>query len=231
MHSRSTCLIHGGERIILDRCLSSLPQNFLCRYQAGFRKAHSTSHLLFLLTSAIKKSLGNKRCLPVCFLDISRAFDSVWIDGLLYKIHHAGIRGKLWHWIRAFLSNRSFFLSVDNLTSAPSVLQAGVPQGCVLSPFLFLIYINDLNERQDPRSLTLTFADDVALLPSLDSTHRPLADLLKDMQNTLDTFTSWAVFRRLSFSSTKSNLVLFYRFKTPPCHRVLSCSPPSRCPV
>src|SRR6187402_642168 len=82
MISITTVVARLFERLILDRCLAALPTNFLSTYQAGFRKAHSTSHLLFLLTTAIKKSLGSKRCLPVCFLDISRAFDSVWLNGL-----------------------------------------------------------------------------------------------------------------------------------------------------
>jgi len=152
----------------------------------------------------------------VCFLDISRAFDSVWIDGLLWKVHNAGIQGKLWNWIRAFLSNRSFFLSVDGLTSESFILRAGVPQGCVLSPFLFLIFINDLTERQDPLSLTLTFADDVALFPALNALSRPLPVLFKSLQKTLTAFTKWAAFWRISFSPTKSNLVLFSRQRTPP---------------
>jgi hypothetical protein len=112
--------------------------------------------------------------------------------------------------------DRSFFLSVDDLTSSSFPLKAGVPQGCVLSPFLFLIYINDLTERQDSLSLTFTFADDVALLPKLDAINRPLPDLLKSLQRSLDTFTSWAAFWRISFSPTKSNVVIFSRRRTPP---------------
>jgi hypothetical protein len=212
------------ERIILDRCMMSLLPNFLNPYQAGFRKAHSTAHLLFLLTSAIKQALGKKKCLPVCFLDISKAFDSVWLEGLLFKVYRAGIQGKLWNWIRSFLSNRSFFLAFSNLTSSSFFLHAGVPQGCVLSPFLFLIYINDLPEHQHHHSLTFLFADDIALLPSLSSINLPLPRLVEAMQASLHTFTSWSIFWRLKFSSSKSNVVLFSRLKSPPSISPLTLS-------
>jgi hypothetical protein len=212
------------ERVILARCLASLAPNFLNPYQAGFRKARSTSHLLYLLTSTIKSALAKKKCLPVCFLDITRAFDSVWIKGVLYKLYNAGIQGPLWLWIQAFLSNRSFFLSMSDLVSSSFSFHAGVPQGCVLSPFLFLIYINDLPDLQHPLSLTLLFADDIALLPSPSSLHLPLPSLFKSIQASLSSFASWASDWRLAFSPSKSNLVLFSRARKLPITPSLSLS-------
>jgi hypothetical protein len=189
--------------------------------QAGFRKNSSTSHLLFLLISTIQHSFSSRHSkkVPVCFLDISKAFDSVWTNGLLYKLFNAGIRGNLWRWIQNFLQARTFFIAHSNRQSDLFTIEAGVPQGCVLSPLLFLIYINDLpfeEESKTCQTTTLLFADDIALLPAQHLLHLPLRSLLAAVQRSLDAFSNWSIKWKMKFNIKKSNIVLFSRARSPP---------------
>ena len=101
------------------------------------------------------------------FLDISKAFDRVWIRGLLSKLSANGIRGKLLRWLKSYLTNREQRVIIDGTCSGWANTQAGVPQGSVLGPLLFLTFINDLTDGL--KSNVKLFADDTMLYVSVEN--------------------------------------------------------------
>ena len=133
----------------------------LSDHQHGFRKARSTGDLLSYLTHIWSSSLRDFGESFVVALDISKAFDRVWHKALLAKLPSFGFTPSLTKLIASFLSDRSISVVVDGATSASFSVSSGVPQGSVLSPTLFLLFINDL--LTSPTSLIHAFADDSAL--------------------------------------------------------------------
>ena len=99
------------------------------------------------------------------FLDISKAFDRVWHDGLLFKLEKNGVSGNLFQLIKSFLSGRFQRVLLNGQTSDWETIQAGVPQGSILGPLFFLIYINDLTDNLN--SNVKLFADDTSLLSEI----------------------------------------------------------------
>ena len=114
--------------------------------QYGFRPGHSTLDLLTSTTQIWANALDKGQEPKVVALDISRAFDSVWHNGLLSKLMSCGIGGRLYRWLRSFLQNRSIKVVVNGSVSSAGCINAGVPQGSILGPTLFLVFINDLSE-------------------------------------------------------------------------------------
>jgi ribonuclease P/MRP protein subunit RPP40 len=102
-------------------------------------------------------------CTNIVYIDFSRAFDSIALSKLLFKLELYGITGKLLNWIRSFLSNRMQCVVIDRLHSQFSSVISGVPQGSVLGPILFIIYINDIHTVCSGDTALLLFADDAKL--------------------------------------------------------------------
>ena len=132
-------------------------------HQYGFRKSHSTTHALISITEQIRKALDNKDFAVGVFVDFQKAFDTVDHNILLDKLNRYGITGTTNEWFRSYLRDRKQFVSILGFESNQRSLSHGVPQGSVLGPLLFLLYINDLH-RAIKSSTVFHFADDTNLL-------------------------------------------------------------------
>ena len=137
------------EKIIFDSIYGHLQKNsLLTPHQSGFQPGDSTINQLLSITHKIYGSFDNVPSLETraVFLDLSKAFDRVWHEGLLYKLECSGISGKLLSLLRNFLTNRQQRVVLNGKNSSWLTVTSGVPQGSVLGPLFFLVYINDIVE-------------------------------------------------------------------------------------
>ena len=152
------------EKLMYKRLYTFLNNNnIIYNLQFGFRQQYSTSHALINITEIIRKALddGNIGC--GVFVDLQKAFDTVDHQILLAKLSHYGIRGVSNDWFKSYLSNRSQYVSINGYDSGLVAINCRVPQGPVLGPLLFLLYISDLNQ-SIKFSKVHHFADDTNLL-------------------------------------------------------------------
>ena len=152
------------EKIVYSRVFNYLNiNNIFYEQQFGFRPAHSTNHALINITEKIRETLDKGNIAAGVFVDFQKAFDTVNHQILQKKLSHYGINGTLHKWFKSYLSNRTQHVSVLGFKSNIQNINHGVPQGSVLGPLLFLIYINDLH-RSLKHSSTYHFPDDRNLL-------------------------------------------------------------------
>lgn len=150
------------ERIILRRLQTLLKaDNNLRNEQFGFRNRTATTHQILRLTEQIAEGLHRKKSTQVLFLDISRAFDRVWHSGLLYKISYHNLPWNYLLLIKSFLQDRTIAVKISDAISENKSITSGVPQGAVLSPILFNIYVNDFPTTT--RTTLYMYADDTAV--------------------------------------------------------------------
>ena len=156
------------EKLIFDAIYLHLCENGLLNVnQSGFRPGDSTVNQLLLITHKIYSAFEENpsRETRAVFLDLSKAFDRVWHDGLMYKMECCGISGDLLTLIQSFLSDRKQRVVLNGKSSQWSTISAGVPQGSVLGPLFFLVYINDLVDNVN--SDVKMFADDTSLFSTV----------------------------------------------------------------
>ena len=193
------------EKLVYKRLYSFLNiHNCIYELQFGFRAGHSTNHALFSLTEKIRVALdtGNFAC--GIFVDFQKAFDTVDHEILLQKLDYYGVRGTANNWFRSYLTNRQQFVSINGFDSTYKPMKYGVPQGSVLGPLLFLIYINDLH-KAIKFSVTHHFADDTSLL----YVNKSIKNIQRRVNLDLRFLTSWLNANKISLNASKTELLIF----------------------
>ena len=131
--------------------------------QFGFRKKYSTNHALLSITEKIREYIDNKKFACGVFVDLEKAFDTVNHSILISKLENYGIRGNSNKWIASYLESRTQKVTLNGFSSKSANITCGVPQGSILGPLLFIIYINDMHNAMK-HCIVHHFADDTNLL-------------------------------------------------------------------
>ena len=172
-------------------------------HQAGFRARSRTDDQLFRLTQKVIDGFHKEENTTAVFVDLQQAYDRVWRKGLLYKMQELGVHGKIYAWIKNFLTERHIQTKINNATSSKETLEEGLPQGSSLSCTLFLIFVNDL-----PKILKYEkalYADDLALWHSHKEVGISAILLNEELQRIQEYCDTW----KLKLNSTKTVYSIF----------------------
>ena len=201
------------ERLVFKHLFNHLQNNnILSSLQSGFIPGDSTVNQLAYLYHTFCEALDAGKEVRAVFCDISKAFDRVWHAGLIHKLEVAGVTEEALEWFRNYLSNRRQRVVLPGASSDWAYIRAGVPQGSILGPLLFLVYINDIVENIG--SHIRLFADDTSLFIIVDDPITSAARLNSD----LDKITRWAALWLVTFNPTKSESFLVSRKVNRPVH-------------
>ena len=190
------------ERIIRNDLVTHLEnQHLLCRNQHGFTRGRSCLTQLLLHIDIVLHNLLHNKDTDVIYLDYAKAFDKVDHQILLKKLHAYGVRGKLLTWLNVYLSNRHQTVVINGEHSHPAKVISGVPQGTVLGPILFIIYLNDL-QCCIKNSVISSFADDTRIKKAIDATR----DIMQ-LQSDLDCAIVWSDENNMLLHQQKFELI------------------------
>ena len=178
--------------------------NCLSELQFGFRAKNSTSHALLSITEKIREALDSGHFACGIFIDLQKAFDTVDHDVLVAKLEHYGVRGTPNNWFKSYLNKRKQFVSINGFNSSECLINCGVPQGSVLGPLLFLIYINDL-KNSIKYSTVHHFADDTNML----YIDKSLKKISKNVNYDLRGLTDWLNSNLISLNVDKTEFIIF----------------------
>jgi exonuclease III len=195
------------EKLMHKRIVSFMNSNeSFYEMQFGFRAGRSCEHALLKAQSILLDSMNKNQVALLLFIDFSKAFDMVEYPILFKKLEHYGIRGTALAWIKSYLENRSQFVSVNGTDSTTTPLVYGVPQGSILGPLLFVIYINDMPGISDLARFIL-YADDANIILTGSSIH----DLEDQLHVLTKKLSEWVTSNGLMLNLRKTNYMIFSR--------------------
>ncbi len=196
-----SCISKVMERIVYNALYNFFKvYGLLSERNSGFKEKDGTINQLVHLCHQIYQGLDNAKDICLVFLDVSKAFDKVYHPALLHKLERMGIAGNLLDWIASYLENRRQVVVINGVCSDEKSINASVPQGSILGPLLFLVYVNDIVD--DLETTPYLFADDTSLFCPVDP---------KNMQNAFDKVNrdlvkleNWAAQWRVTFNASKT---------------------------
>ena len=206
-----SCFNKIFERLLSKRLIKFFDDNNLIfKCQFGFRKLYSTTLALTEFTDSIRGFLDDGNYAISIFVDLTKAFDTVDHEILLHKLDSYGIRGHVNNFFRSYLNDRSQFTEVNGEKSTRRSVKCGVPQGSVLGPLFFALYINDLHRAVGEEHVRL-FADDTALF----LWNRNLTTLVESAKAKFIDLHTWCVRNKLIINNEKTNFILFHTVNKP----------------
>ena len=198
------------ENVMCSRLIEHLENcKILMSNQFGFRKFHSSYMALMVLMNNLISSLERGETVGGVFLDFSKAFDTVDHVILLTNLEHYGVRGSALSWFQSYLTDRKQFVTYNGVASSTKHVSCGVPQGSILGPLLFLIYINDLC-LVCKNTLPILFADDTNLFIS----HQDLAHIETMLNEELKSISLWLQVNKLSLNVKKTFHYFFQKIRS-----------------
>ena len=184
-------------------------ENLLFKHQYGFRKRHNTELAALEFIERIVSTMDKNEVPLAIFLDLSKAFDTLNHQILIHKLEYYGIRDNALQLLQNYLANRKQCTVLNSVTSSMKQITTGVPQGSILGPLLFVIYINDLV--QSTRLFQpVIYADDTTLQASLKCFGRPGRDRDKAVNSELEEIAKWFTLNKLSVNPAKTRAMLFH---------------------
>ena len=181
--------------------------NLLYKGQHGFRVDHSTETALYELLDKINFSLDNHKLSLCTFIDLSKAFDTLDHSILIHKLSYYGVSGVSLNWFSSYLNNRLQYTIYSDSCSSTLPLNTGVPQGSILGPLLFLVYINDICSASDDVDMIL-YADDTTIIKTLDPSS--LVNDIENLNSELSKVHSWLLLNKLSLNIKKTGYMIFH---------------------
>jgi len=195
------------EKLMSKRLMSFLKRNkILYDLQFGFRTGHSTSLALIDIHDRIQDALDSGKCVLGLYIDLKKAFDTVNHSILMTKLEHYGIRGHVHDWFKNYLAHRQQYVSVQGIDSSTKSIHTGVPQGSVLGPILFLLYVNDIaNAIKTDGVKVMLFADDTNVFITASN----LFLLKQKAQEVMKQLTQWFTCNKLTLNLDKTQYSIF----------------------
>ena len=192
--------------IVVKKQIETYLENnkILSEHQSGFRKLYSCETAIQGIIDEWKLEISKGKMIGVIFMDLRRAFETVNRERLLEKLDQTGIRGKVLEWLKSYLSNRMQKVKFNNQYSKLMIVENGVPQGSVLGPLLFILYINDIAKICTEESRVKLFADDTLIYTAGESCE----ELNKKMNDVFQIIEEWMISNKLKLNAEKTKYMI-----------------------
>ena len=195
------------EKIMCNVLTNFLEENgVISKFQFGFRKKHGTQHAIITLVDKVSKSVDSGDIVINMFIDLRKAFDTVSHSILLKKLHAYGIRGNMLKLCTSYLDGRSQYVQYNHANSAFRNVNCGVPQGSIIGPLFFIIFMNDIFYASE-LLFNVLYADDTSIFLS----HKDLQTLVQSMNNEMKHISQWLKANKLTLNSEKTYYMVFHR--------------------